>query len=1269
MSGLLDANSRRDFQLPRAGVLCETMGYGKTAVVLAFIASTRGERASVLPPRVDAFRQLPPHRAIDYSAAQSDRTSLSLYEFLPERVDSELVEPAVVACACDLALSQRDDATMRQCDACLVWTHPSCVPSRENENVGDDAMFLCASCLLAEPPRADDLEFWVRAPPLVTSHRAARATNNVRHRVWRSASTLIVVPSTLNTHVWLREWRKVFWQPEECTEGSGRSAMTLIELKTTDDVRRASPFDLLAADVVLCTRESLRSLCEAGHVKPIASVSRVHWRHIIVDEGHTAGNLGSKQTQAVLSLHADAKWLISATPQTQARPAAALTQLLSLVQFCGGQPWVDHVWLRRFRGAFGLAYSKKPVMIADEEPVAEPEEAVAPPNDLAFDPMADPGGGGGGGGWGAYRFGDDDDGDDAEPPRQPSAIVPKTEIKLEPPEPSIEPASMSFAGEHHQWTPILIDDEKCRAAHELLLAYLNAVMIRHRPEMIDRLLHQGTSRVTRFVQFKPYEQIAYNLHVVAVHVNELTSRGTDQDSFVNNAVVAKESFVNLMRSCTVSSAFTHEQLAVLLYSIESVLTARKLDVPLRDDERDELHFIRAFVCDVIRYEAVLLRALANTLETTALDVAERTRTPIESVWQRVARHHVDSFVTMFEDVPARINALMHHAPPLSAAEKEAFYEQLLLNTQQIAHAVGVDGLLCNRCLECGTLPCGSKLDAAVDTVARAVARGQKVLVFSAQEDAQDVELLPVESTTSRSVSRLAASDDGADGAGAAAAVGSPPSAQSPRRRRRARQHKPSRWAGLMLDTLRARLELLSIKCVVLEEQRTAAARDHSIRQFQVDPSLHVLLLKTSTPSAVFGIDLHVASCVLFLEPSLNEAIEISAVARAARAGQTRRVDVTTLAVQGTCEEDVLLRRSHLNLTSLELLLAAMPVPDSLVDAVSSAHYGSVLGVAQDANVKAEALYKTLQRDLDGAPPEQRPPGLGARPADSDCCTFAFTNCVGEQQLMYHCYTCGLVDEALVCVCCARRCHVGHMLSPACTRVAYCDCAVTECVASEPTPPEARHAVVASVADDPLFWLPPASVTDKEPFCWLPQCIAADAMATPSGAERREVGRWPVVQRRASALLFDGRLPRAQMRFSEPFNHTLHDVGTQEDGGGGDDDDEPHIGDLMVHVFRYDERVRQHRLRVANAAVDRFNDDDGSDVQVKVENEQSSGSMAMSTSEQQQAATTTTTTTATTKARKRLVSFAVADSSSSPTQKRATTTTNSVVKSEFDDTEQ
>ena len=118
------------------------------------------------------------------------------------------------------------------------------------------------------------------------------------------------------------------------------------------------------------------------------------------------------------------------------------------------------------------------------------------------------------------------------------------------------------------------------------------------------------------------------------------------------------------------------------------------------------------------------------------------------------------------------------------------------------------------------------------------------------------------------------------------------------------------------------------------------ARDRAIREFQSKPEIHVCLLRSSVPSAVFGIDLHVASTIVFLEPCQNEQLEVSAVARAARAGQQRRVKVTTLAVQGSIEEDLLQRRAHLNMTSLELLLAAMPVPDTLVQSYREArHFG------------------------------------------------------------------------------------------------------------------------------------------------------------------------------------------------------------------------------------------------------------------------------------------------------------------------------------------
>jgi hypothetical protein len=1148
-------SSRREYLLPRGGVLCETMGYGKTAVVLALVASTRGQLASALPARVGRFRRLP--HAVSYNAAMTDTRSLQSYASdWVDQIRQDVIEPALVACACAAAPLQRD-AHMKQCDGCLVWFHPACEPHDVDVDEELRGSLLCRACRVPDvaPPvagaamAAQPLVHEFFSLPLVVKGKATRdgssATQvSMRYRIWRSAATLIVVPAALNAHVWLREWKKVFWQPDECVAGDGRVPLSLIVLQSTDDVRRADPHALAAVDVVLCTRESLRALSDEVHAKPIAAVNRVHWRRVIADEGHTAGNANTRQSQALASLHTDARWIISATPQTRDSAEPALAQLLNLTQFCGGQPWIDSSWLRQFKAAIHRGDSA--ALRSQPRPVPVPVPS--------------------------QRDNDDDDGDSDEElygRRGKQKQRPKVEqmsgaVKAELSEPNVEPEPVLM------WKPIETDDELCRAAHEFLLQYINAIMIRHPPDEINLMLHQGLDRQTRFVQFKPHEQIAYNLHVLAVHANELTSRGTDRDSFVHNAAAATESFHTLLRSCTISSAFTHEQLAVLLFAVDNVLTSVRIDVPLRDDERQELHFVRRCVHDVIAYECVLLRTLAASLLATAERVAADRRTSVELVWQSAAHRHVESFTRIFGELPVQLSAFMYEQPSPSGEERNAFFDAMVSSMHNLARTVGVDGLLANRCLECGALPCGSKLDAAVEIVCRAVAAGQKVLVFSGQEDSQDVELLPFEQTTANRAADAIDADAGADADGGDAQQASPrarrrrPAPRSARRRGGGRAH----LAGLMLDTLRSRLELFSVKCIALEEQRTPTERDDAIRRFQVDPAEHVLLLKTSTPAAVFGIDLHVASCVLFLGPSESEAIEVSAIARAARAGQTKRVDVTMLAVQGTCEEDMLLRRDH-NMTSLELLLGAMPVPDALVDQAGMLrHYGALASAAQNANVKAAALDLSLQGALELDP--ARPPGLATRAPDDDRCTFHFTGGVGERQTMHHCFTCGLVDDALVCLCCARRCHVGHLLSPAFEQKGYCDCQVTDCCeAALPTPLEERGG--AAAVHDALHWLPQPTVATSEPFCLLPSCRAhLAAVEHPRGNTRREIGRVMLADRRfhrSSVLTAEGRLPRAQLRTSPSLGAFLR----TSDGGA----DDVQFGDLRVHMFDYERRVQRH----------------------------------------------------------------------------------------------
>eukprot|EP01084_Bolivina_argentea_P113557 202345_1 len=79
-----------------------------------------------------------------------------------------------------------------------------------------------------------------------------------------------------------------------------------------------------------------------------------------------------------------------------------------------------------------------------------------------------------------------------------------------------------------------------------------------------------------------------------------------------------------------------------------------------------------------------------------------------------------------------------------------------------------------------------------------------------------------------------------------------------------------------------------------------------IEKFQTDPSYKVLLLSLRTDSS--GLTLIQATHVFLLEPSLNESIELQAIDRVHRVGQTKNTFVHRYFMKGTVEENILKER-------------------------------------------------------------------------------------------------------------------------------------------------------------------------------------------------------------------------------------------------------------------------------------------------------------------------------------------------------------------------
>ena len=131
----------------------------------------------------------------------------------------------------------------------------------------------------------------------------------------------------------------------------------------------------------------------------------------------------------------------------------------------------------------------------------------------------------------------------------------------------------------------------CVAAHQLLMLYANQTCIRHDARMVEQQIHNGVVKQVRFVQFKPHEQRSYNLHMAQVHVNEITSRGVDQDSLQQNKRQAARSYQVLTASCTKNKPHTLEQLLVLHQTCWDTLSNVNLTPPLTLAERDDLNRI------------------------------------------------------------------------------------------------------------------------------------------------------------------------------------------------------------------------------------------------------------------------------------------------------------------------------------------------------------------------------------------------------------------------------------------------------------------------------------------------------------------------------------------------------------------------------------------------------------------------------------------------------------------------------------------------------
>ncbi|KAK4447581.1 DNA repair protein rad8 [Podospora aff. communis PSN243] len=110
--------------------------------------------------------------------------------------------------------------------------------------------------------------------------------------------------------------------------------------------------------------------------------------------------------------------------------------------------------------------------------------------------------------------------------------------------------------------------------------------------------------------------------------------------------------------------------------------------------------------------------------------------------------------------------------------------------------------------------------------------------------------------------------------------------------------------------LASALEMLQIHHLIYAKGISPDRRAQYVDTFNNNPKFRVLLMDIT--QAAFGLDMHTASRIYFINPVLNPQVQAQAIGRARRISQKKPVTVETLVLRGSIEEVIVKRRGEMS---------------------------------------------------------------------------------------------------------------------------------------------------------------------------------------------------------------------------------------------------------------------------------------------------------------------------------------------------------------------